>query len=94
VDPAEREANLAELARRVSDHVLEGLEGAGIVRVKLLLVDAGGDRHLVTLGPPSWTLEPRVAEGELMFLEAVQLVGVERAERPLEDVVRDIAGEG
>lgn len=93
MDPAEREANLAELARRVGEHVLEGLERAGVVRVKLLLVDGGGGRNIVTLEPPDWTLEPTTPHGELIFLQEVKLVGVERAERPLEDVVRDVAGE-
>ena len=52
----------------------------GLVRVKLLLVDAGGERTLVVLEPPDWKLEPRQPGGELMFLEAVQLVGVEPAD--------------
>lgn len=98
MNASEREANLAELARRVGEHLLEGLERAGIVRVKLLLVDAGGDRQLVTLEPPDWKLQPRNGAGELLFLEGLQLVGVERADRdaarPLEDVIADIAGEG
>lgn len=99
MDPSERDAALEELARRVNERAWRG---KGLVRIKLLLVDAGGDRHLVTLDPESrWALTPRNEHGELLFLEEIKLVGVERAdpapeevhERPLEDVVRDLAGE-
>lgn len=76
VSDGPREEELAELARRVGVHV------PGLVRVKLMLVDAGGERQLVTLEQAgAWKLEPRAPGGELMFLQSVGLVGVEPADR-------------
>jgi hypothetical protein len=66
-----------ELERRDRDY----LEHGGLVRVKLLVVDAGGDRRIVTLEPPDWTVEPRVDPGgELIFLQVLRLIGVERVQ--------------
>jgi hypothetical protein len=83
----ERARLLDELARRLVELGAPGPAWArGLATVKLLLVDAGGERQVVTLEPGStWRAEPRSAGGELLFVERVELVAVER---PLGDNAR------
>jgi hypothetical protein len=52
----------------------------GLARVKLLLVDGGGNRQIVTLEPPTWQLAPTTKAGEPIVLTHLELVGVESVE--------------